>query len=288
MALPMILLPLSLLAMSSLTPPVGTATSADGVPIHYEVTGQGEPTLVFVHGWAIDSRYWDAQVPVLARTHRLVTLDLAGHGRSGRGRKDWTVAAFAQDVRAVVEALSLRKVVLVGHSMSGNVILEAAKLLPGRVSGLIPVDTLLDVDQQTKPEELAQVLAALRADYRGAATGFSRQLLFAEKGDPAFAEKVLADLMTLPPEISIKVLEGSLAYDPRPALKDVKIPIVAVNADKFPTRLDHARAYAPQFDALIVKGMGHYLMREDPAAFNAQLARAVALVTGAAAPREPR
>jgi pimeloyl-ACP methyl ester carboxylesterase len=55
---------------------------------------------------------------------------------------------------------------------------------------------------------------------------------------------------------------------------------VAVNADKFPTRLDHARLYAPQFDALIVTGVGHYLMREDPAQFNAQLARAVARVAG--------
>ena len=53
----------------------GTARSADGVPIHYTVTGAGEPALVFVHGWAIDGRYWDAQVPVFARTHRVVILD---------------------------------------------------------------------------------------------------------------------------------------------------------------------------------------------------------------------
>src|SRR5438128_7790136 len=107
----------------------GTAHSTDGVPIHYTVSGAGEPALVFVHGWAIDGRYWDAQVPVFARTHRVVTLDLAGHGRSGRDRQDWTVAAFGQDVRAVVEALHLSKVVLIGHSMSGNVILEAARAM---------------------------------------------------------------------------------------------------------------------------------------------------------------
>jgi pimeloyl-ACP methyl ester carboxylesterase len=271
-----------------MTTPAGVAKSADGVAIHYDAQGQGEPALVFVHGWAIDSRYWDQQVPIFARTNRVVTIDLAGHGRSGRDRKDWTVAAFAQDVRAVVEALALRKVVLIGHSMSGNVILEAARAMPDRVVGLIPIDTLLDVDEETNPEQMAQFAAALRANYKATAEGFSQAYLFADKGDPAFKAKVMADLMTLPPEISVPVLEGAWAYDPRPTLKQIKVPIVAVNADKFPTRLDHARTYAPQFDALVVKNTGHYLMREDPKNFNAQLAIAVARVTAAAAPRAPR
>src|SRR5713101_3465630 len=113
-------------ALATAPPPGdGLARSADGVPIHFTVSGAGSPALVFVHGWAIDGRYWEQQVPVFARSHRVVTLDLAGHGRSGRERKDWTVESFAQDVRAVVDALGLKKVVLVGHSMSGNVILEA-------------------------------------------------------------------------------------------------------------------------------------------------------------------
>lgn len=284
----MSLLSLVLLSAVSAAAHAGIARSADAVPIHYETQGRGEPALVFVHGWAIDGRYWDGQVPIFARNHRVVTLDLAGHGRSGRGRKDWTVAAFAQDVRAVVEALGLGKVVLVGHSMSGNVILEATRAMPGRVVGLIPVDTLLDVDEPSDPQEVAQFLGALRADYRAATSGFARQFLFAEKGDPGFTEKVLADLFVLPPEISIAILERTWAYDPRPALKDIKVPIVAVNADKFPTRLEHARRYAPRFDAVIVKGVGHYLMREDSAAFNAQLARAVARVTGKAEPGEAR
>src|SRR3954466_8079218 len=136
--MPLLLLLLAMTAPG--TARTGTAKSADGVPIHYEVQGRGEPALVFVHGWAIDGRYWDAQVPVFARTHRVVTLDLAGHGRSGRERKDWTVAAFGQDVRAVVEALKLPRVVLIGHSMSGNVVLEAAKMMPECVVGIIPVD----------------------------------------------------------------------------------------------------------------------------------------------------
>jgi hypothetical protein len=97
----------------------GTAASSDGVPIRYWATGGGEPALVFVHAWTCDHHVWDAQVAHFAGQHRTVTPDLAGHGASGRGRRDWTVEAFGEDVRAVVEALDLRRVVLVGHSMGG-------------------------------------------------------------------------------------------------------------------------------------------------------------------------
>ena len=62
------------------------ARSADGVAIRFEVEGQGEPTLVLVHGWAFDRHVWDGQVPALSARHRVVTLDLAGHGESGGSR----------------------------------------------------------------------------------------------------------------------------------------------------------------------------------------------------------
>ena len=96
------------------------------------------------------------------------------------------MAAFAQDVRAVVEALSLKKVVLVGHSMSGNVVLEAAKAMPERVVGLIPVDTLLDVDQsRATPEEGASSSPPSAPTTKATATGFSRKYMFADRATPA-------------------------------------------------------------------------------------------------------
>ncbi len=90
------------------TPPVATGpvvdsvTSADGVMIHYEVVGEGEPTLVFVHGWSCDRGYWKGQVDEFAKTYQVVTVDMGGHGESGLGREDWTLAAFGDDVAAVV------------------------------------------------------------------------------------------------------------------------------------------------------------------------------------------
>ena len=58
---------------------LGTARSDDGTPIAYEVRGDDSPALVFVHGWSCDRGYWKHQLP-LAERHRVVTIDLAGHG----------------------------------------------------------------------------------------------------------------------------------------------------------------------------------------------------------------
>jgi pimeloyl-ACP methyl ester carboxylesterase len=113
-------------------------------------------------------------------------------------------------------------------------------------------------------------------------------MMFTPTSDPVLVEAVAKDALAFPPEIGLPILEQVWRHDPRPLLKEIHVPIVAVNADKFPTSLEHARKYAPQYDALIVKGVGHYLMREDPAQFDAQLARAVARVTGQAGPAAPR
>jgi pimeloyl-ACP methyl ester carboxylesterase len=116
--------------------------SKDGTPISYEIYGAGEPTLVFVHGWSCDARYWRAQLPHFAKNHRVVMLDLAGRGHSGTTRSQYTMRAFGEDVRVVTESTGSRRVILIGHSMGGSVIAEAARLMPSLVIGLIGIDTL--------------------------------------------------------------------------------------------------------------------------------------------------
>src|SRR5512141_3449247 len=99
----------------------GFATAADGTRIAYEVHGAGWPALVFVHGWAWHPGYWDGQLKVFCAGALVVAVDLAGHGESGATRKDWSIAAFGADVGAVVDELGLESVVLIGHSMGGDV-----------------------------------------------------------------------------------------------------------------------------------------------------------------------
>ena len=150
-------------ALVALSPPAragsqgavsGTATSPDGIPIRYHAAGRGDPALVFVHCGGCEQGFWDGQMAHFAAKHRVVALDLAGHGQSGVGRKDWTMPAFGQDVVSVVEALGLKRVVLIGHSLGGPVVLEAARRMPGRVAGLVLVDTMVDFEQRLAAEEV--------------------------------------------------------------------------------------------------------------------------------------
>ncbi len=259
----------------------GTAYSADGIRIRFQVNGTGEPTLVLVHGWALDRRLWDGQVSRLSARHRVVTLDLAGHGDSGRERVQWTMAAFGHDVEAVVDAVGAKQVVLVGHSMGGPVVLEAARRMPERVKGIVLVDTLLDVEQRTPREEVEAFAKQLEADYNTTAMQMANEYLFAPATPAAVSERVLGHAIALPPDSSIAMLRQSWTYDPLPALREIKAPIRAVNADKFPTNLEANRRHMPGYEASIITGSGHYPMLEDPAQFDPALDAALGRVLAA-------
>jgi sigma-B regulation protein RsbQ len=268
-----ILLLLSLvfpLAQADRMPSVVNA--ADGVPIHYSVQGKGDTALVFVHCWACDRTYWDNQVPEFAKNYRVVTIDLPGHGQSGQGRKSWSIASFGEDVKTVVTKLDLKRVVLVGSSMGGPISLQAARAMPDRVVAVVPVDSLLNVEQKVPPEQLDAVIKQMQTDYKATITALTNQFFFSPNTPAAVKERVLKDATSRPPEMAIAILKGIFVHDTVPALREIKVPIHAINADRAPTNLEGNRKYAPQFDATIIKGSGHYPMLEQPAAFNQALA----------------
>ena len=144
-----------------------TFRADDGLEIVGEVGGQGHTALVFLHGWRGDREYWKHQVEVLAADYRVVALDQAGHGESGKGRKAWSANVLAGDVEAVVEALGLKRVILVGHSMGGSVALLAAKRMPGMVIAVIGVDNLQNAEFQLPEEVRKSILVGVEKDFKG-------------------------------------------------------------------------------------------------------------------------
>jgi len=249
--------------------------SADGIPIGYSIQGKGEPAIVFVHCWCCDRGYWKDQIPHFAKRHTVVAIDLAGHGDSGIGREDYTVPAFAADVAAVVEALKLEKVILVGHSMGGPVSLEAAKLLGKRVIGIIGADTFQDMVDRVPEEAKTQWLAAFKADFTGTTDKFVRSM-FPASADSALVDRIAADMASAPPEVGIGALAAMLKFDPSAAAAALTVPVRAVNADMWPTNVEGNRKFAPSFAVKLMPGRGHFVQIEDPATFNKLLEETIA------------
>ena len=252
--------------------------SGDGVPISYEICGSGEPTLVFVHGWSCDSRYWRAQVPHFAQNHRVITLDLAGHGHSGAARERCTMASFGEDVRAVVEASGGRSVILIGHSMGGSVIAEAARLMPDLVVGLIGVDTLEDVEYRMSREELDGMLAPLKADFRAGSRGFVAGM-FSPDTDAGLREWVLADMSSAPPAVALSAMEEMMMQyvtgEAAAVFDAIRIPVMTINGELWPVNVEANRRHMVSYDAKILKGADHFLMMDRAEEFNRTLEQVI-------------
>jgi pimeloyl-ACP methyl ester carboxylesterase len=237
--------------------------SKDGTPISYEVYGAGEPTLVFVHGWSCDARYWRAQVPYFSAKHRVVVLDLAGHGHSGMTRSRYTMKAFGEDVQAVTEATGSRGVILIGHSMGGTVIAEAARLMPDRVIGLIGIDTLENIEYPLTHEELAEMIGPLEKDFRTGSRHFVAEMI-SPHTDPQFREWILSDMSAAPPAVAMSAMKEMMSQyisgEAATMFDEIRIPVIVVNGDMWPINYEANRRHMLSFDAIILKEADHFLM----------------------------
>jgi sigma-B regulation protein RsbQ len=261
----------------------GSVSSFDDVLVSYAVEGEGSPALVLIHCWACDRGYWSGQVPELAGYYQVVTLDLPGHGEAGGNRSDWSVQTYGEDVRAVVEALELDEVILVGHSMGGPVALEAARLLPERTLGIVAVETLQDASTRPDPERWQGWIASYEEDFVGTCTGFVKTL-FPEGTAPGLVAETTDDMCAAPPEIATALLRGFGSYGTAAAMEAVEAPIRAINGSLFPTNVEGNRALAADYDAVIMEGVGHFPMLEQPQEFNRLLGEAVSELAGTGQP----
>jgi pimeloyl-ACP methyl ester carboxylesterase/nicotinamidase-related amidase len=251
-----------------------TFRADDGLEIVGEVRGQGDTALVFLHGWCGDREYWKHQVEVFAADYRVVAIDQAGHGESGKGRTAWTADGLAGDVEAVVTALGLKRVILVGHSMGGSVALLAAKRMPGTVVAVIGVDTLQNAEFKLPEEVRKSILDGVEKDFKGTVRVTFAGLL-SEKADVELKKWVQAKAEGQDPKMALALMRNLFGLDTVTALKEAKVPVRCINSAggyQFftPTDVETNKKYA-DFGAVTIGGVGHQPMLEKPDEFNRKL-----------------
>jgi pimeloyl-ACP methyl ester carboxylesterase len=176
-----------------------------------------------------------------------------------------------------VDELDAAKVALVGHSMGGDAIVFAARQLGDRVIGIVWVDVLRSLgDEPVSPPEVVDAFVTpFREDFAGAVDQFARSL-FPTTADGALVDRIAGDMAAARREAPLGSIGHALNRHPPiiAALSEITAPVVAINPDIGPTDADSLRRHG--VEPIIVEGVGHFLMLEDPERFNAVLAATLA------------
>ncbi len=243
--------------------------SFDGSRVAYDVKGQGDLTLVFVHCWTCNSSFWDGQVEFFASDYRVITLDLPGQGRSVSKRTNYTMEAFGKDVAAVVDKVGAKKIVLVGHSMGGPVVLEAAKLLGDEVVGIVGVDSFYTSFKHPKDaDELNKFMQAFEDNFTGTSKAMVRSM-FTPAADPELVDSIVAEMSSADKAVAISMIRAYFKWhkeDAESLLKEFAPILHNINA------APGGEEEPKDESVLLMSKVGHFIPQVVPDRFNEVLA----------------
>ncbi|MCB0632425.1 MAG: alpha/beta hydrolase [Lewinella sp.] len=242
--------------------------------INYLQQGTGDICLLFLHGWCINSAYWANQLSYFSTQFSVYAPDLPGFGKSIAHRDSWTIKAFANDIIDFIHALELKNVVVIAHSMAGEIMLEMA--LAGRIDlvGLIGVDNFKFVDVEFTPDQLEQFqafLPLLQSDFRSHAPVYAENMLF-HPGTPGEIQKrVKSDFSAADPQVGYGSFVNLMQYATNvpSKLELLSNKLHLVNTSFPPTNVQGlATRCRYGYELRTIEACGHYPMLEKPVEFN--------------------
>ena len=180
------------------------AIECNGVRLAYEERGAGAPAFVFVHGWTCNRSAFAPQVEYFSRRRRVIILDLRGHGESEKPDGDYTIEIFADDVARLIERLELGKVIAVGHSMGGAVVLQLAAEYPNLVAGVAMLDPApFCIPREALPRFHAMA-DEIEAGHQELRQQFVAGRMFSPLSEPAFVERISAIMLSTPNHVAAR------------------------------------------------------------------------------------
>lgn len=229
----------------------------DGVRLAYDDTGEGGPPILLVHGMRCDHRHMAPLFEHLSHRHRVVTVDLRGHGASDTPPDGYTNDELAADLLWLCEQLDVVRPVAIGHSFGGSLSLHIAATQPDRLGGLVLLDSGVRSTAEKEAEMGAVIADAGSADR---AVDFFADRLFGPHDDAALKAEILS-VMTggVPPAVAQALGRTVLDFDSGAAAVACSIPALFILADRpFSTPAMIARL-GPNWRVGQVIGAGHFV-----------------------------
>jgi len=184
--------------------------------------------------------------------------------------------------QAVTESVGSKSVILIGHSMGGSVIAEAARLMPDKVVGLIGVDTLENIEYPLTAEELKKMTEPLEKDFRTGSRQFVGEM-FLPQTDPQLREWIITDVSAAPPAVALSAMTEMMTQyitgDAARIFEQLRIPVITVNGDLWPVNYEANRRHMFSYQAIVLEKSDHFLMMDRPDEFNRELEKAIRMLS---------
>ena len=252
----------------------------DGTALAYEDAGDGQPAVVLVHGVACNRAFMAPQARFLEANHRVVAVDLRGHGDSGAPWQRYTIGALADDVGWMCERLDVGRAVVVGHSLGGLVALALAAARPDLARAGVLIDSVLLAGGE-RPGAVADLVAGIRGpDADRVLRDYFRRFL-GPHDDPAVCDWILDQAVRTPAHVTSSIWEESLrSWDDAAALARCQVPLLYVDAGTPNADLERVVSANPSIVLGRTVGSGHFSQLVCPRQVNAMLERFLAVGLG--------
>jgi len=242
-----------------------------GITLAYDDQGAGKPAFVFMHGWTCNRSFFAPQAAHFARRHRVVSVDLRGHGESDKPEGPYPITAYADDIAHIIESLELGKVVAVGHSMGGSAALQLAVAYPDHVAAIVMVDPgpyALTPEVRTR---LEGVVAAIEAGNQEPRQQAIATQMFLPTSDRKLVEKVAAVMLAAPNHVAASAMRGVLEFDGKAAAEQCKVPALNLATSLHRTPPHLMSQWLPTVVTGWTVGAGHFSQLEVPDQVNAMI-----------------
>jgi non-heme chloroperoxidase len=259
---------------------VSYLTTPDGVRLRVADRGEGDTTIVLVHGWKGSHRLWDKAVHRLACEFRVVAFDNRGMGESDKPRCAYDFDELSGDLGFVLRELGLRDVTLVGWSMGCTVSLRHMERGGSGVDRLVLLNGPLrltradDFPHSMTQEQLDGYLDELARAWPVGERAFLAESLLPTT-DPLILDWVYGIALQTPLDVAMRVVREQAKLDMRGAVAGLAVPVLAAYSRHdpyYPVSLaEFIAETAPDGQLAVLDGSAHCAPIEEPAAFVAAL-----------------
>jgi pimeloyl-ACP methyl ester carboxylesterase len=246
----------------------------------YDAGGEGDPHMLFLHGWCGDRSFFAPQFDYFSAAHRVVAVDLPGHGESA-APTECTIEGLATEVATLARSLGLGPIVVFGHSLGAMVALELTQQSPNLVRAIVMVDPP-PLSKEVWKGFAAELVPSFQGPDGAAGRRKFVEQMFLPTDDVDRRAQIIKTMCAVPNDVAIPMVKAMAAFDSVAVLRKCDVPILVIGS-AVPTNASTFLLEAnPTITIGQTVGAGHFHQLEVPEQVNLMTERFLSVMPGGA------